>query len=290
MTILADHEIKQRCTKPDAILFIGGEPVQTLWGDDETLQRSKVWQEQFYAQCDPGQTVSIVRLENIKWGDTPVEKKYQEHLENFRPMIEPFVDHQVKERHELSTMPFEDDPDRAEQPTTDPFQMELCSYRRTTPLISYGLSSRGYDLRLAPKVKVFTNMNSAVIDPKNFDALSFVEVDASDKGYVIIPPNSFVLGHSLERLVIPTDIVGVVLGKSTIARCGIGCLATPLEPGWEGFVTLEFHNTTPLPAKLYVNEGCCQVMFDEGTLPDVHYGMRSGKYNNQPAEAVPPRV
>ena len=159
--------------------------------------------------------------------------------------------------------------------------------RHTDHIISYGLSSYGYDLRLGNKFKVFTNVNSTVINPKAFDKRSFVDIEGD---VCIVPPNSFVLGASLERIVMPKDVTGVVLGKSTYARCGIDCLATPLEAGWEGHVTLEFANTTPLPAMLFAGEGCCQVLFLKGDPCDVTYAMRNGKYQNQEEGPVTPRV
>lgn len=154
-------------------------------------------------------------------------------------------------------------------------------------IISYGLSSYGYDLRLGRKFKIFTNVNNSIIDPKDFSDKSFVDFEGD---VCIIPPNSFVLAVSAERICMPDNVVGVVLGKSTYARCGISCLATPLEPGWEGYVTLEFANTTPLPAKLYAGEGSCQVLFFEGEPCEVSYSTRNGKYNNQISEPVIPKT
>ena len=159
--------------------------------------------------------------------------------------------------------------------------------RHTDRIISYGLSSYGYDLRCGNKFKIFTNVNSTVINPKNFDNKSFVDYEGD---VCIIPPNSFVLAASMERIVMPRDVTGVVLGKSTYARCGIDCLATPLEAGWEGHVTLEFANTTPLPAMLYAGEGCCQVLFLQGDRCITSYADRNGKYQNQEEGPVTPRV
>lgn len=152
-------------------------------------------------------------------------------------------------------------------------------------VISYGLSSFGYDIRCSDEFKIFTNINSTVVDPKNFDQSSFVDF----KGPVcIIPPNSFALGRSVERLKIPRDILTVCLGKSTLARCGIVVPMTPFEPGWEGYVTLEFSNTTSLPAMIYANEGCVQVVFLQGDRPcEVSYGDRGGKYQNQTGITLP---
>ncbi|MDM5148118.1 dCTP deaminase [Candidatus Persebacteraceae bacterium Df01] len=152
--------------------------------------------------------------------------------------------------------------------------------------ISFGVSSYGYDVRCAPEFKVFTNLNSVIVDPKNFDSSSFVDV-AGDS--CIIPPNSFALSRTVEYFRIPRDVLTICLGKSTYARCGIIVNVTPLEPEWEGHVTLEFSNTTPLPAKIYANEGVAQVLFlqsDESC--ESSYKDRDGKYQGQTG-IVPPR-
>lgn len=158
-------------------------------------------------------------------------------------------------------------------------------------IISYGLSSYGYDLRCGNKFKIFTNVNTAIVDPKGLDVKSFVDVEVEDGGFIIIPPNSFALTYSMERIALPRNITGVVLSKSTYARTGLICLATPLEAGWIGYVTLEFSNTTPLPMKLYAGEGCCQVLWFEGNRDcKVSYGDRNGKYQFQLPEVTLPRV
>ncbi len=145
--------------------------------------------------------------------------------------------------------------------------------------ISYGLSSYGYDARIAPEFKIFTNIDNAIVDPKNFTDNSFV--DRNDD-VCVIPPNSFVLGRTVEYFRIPEDVLVICLGKSTYARCGLIVNVTPLEPGWEGHVTLEVSNTTPLPAKIYANEGICQFLFLKGDSPcEVSYADRSGKYMGQ---------
>ena len=151
-------------------------------------------------------------------------------------------------------------------------------------VISYGLSSYGYDIRVADEFKVFTNINSTVVDPKNFDARSFVDVRAD---VCIIPPNSFALAKTVEYFRIPRDVLTVCVGKSTYARCGLIVNVTPFEPEWEGFVTLEISNTTPLPAKVYANEGIAQVLFFEGDPPDVSYADRKGKYQGQRGITLP---
>jgi dCTP deaminase len=152
-------------------------------------------------------------------------------------------------------------------------------------VISYGLSSYGYDLRVADEFKIFTNVNCTVVDPKNFDERSFVTVRS---GCCIVPPNSFALARSVEYFKIPRDVLTICVGKSTYARCGIIVNVTPLEPGWEGYVTLEFSNTTPLPAKVYANEGACQFLFLQGNEPcEVSYADRAGKYMGQKGVTLP---
>ncbi|QZA79346.1 dCTP deaminase [Deefgea tanakiae] len=155
-------------------------------------------------------------------------------------------------------------------------------------IVSYGTSSYGYDIRCADEFKVFTNINSTIVDPKNFDEGSFVDV--SGKGYCIIPPNSFALARTVEYFRIPRNALTICLGKSTYARCGIIVNVTPFEPEWEGYVTLEFSNTTPLPAKIYANEGVAQVLFFEADADDVcetSYGDRNGKYQGQVGVTLP---
>lgn len=158
-----------------------------------------------------------------------------------------------------------------------------------TRAVSWGTSSYGYDIRCAPEFKVFTNIQSAVVDPKNFDEKSFVDWDAGQHGGVcIIPPNSFALARTVEYFRIPRNILTICLGKSTYARCGIIVNVTPFEPEWEGYVTLEFSNTTPLPAKIYAGEGCAQVLFFRGEEePEVSYKDRGGKYQGQVGVTLP---
>ena len=152
-------------------------------------------------------------------------------------------------------------------------------------VISYGLSSYGYDIRVADEFKVFTNINSTVVDPKNFDARSFVDVTA---GVCIIPPNSFALAKTVEYFRIPRDVLTVCVGKSTYARCGLIVNVTPFEPEWEGFVTLEISNTTPLPAKVYANEGIAQVLFFQSDeVCEVSYADKKGKYQKQQGLTLP---
>ena len=153
--------------------------------------------------------------------------------------------------------------------------------------ISYGVSSYGYDMRVAPEFRIFTNVLSVIVDPKHFDARSFVEFDGD---VCIVPPNSFALARSAEYFRIPRNVLTICLGKSTYARCGIITNVTPFEPEWEGFVTLEISNTTPLPAKIYANEGICQVLFFEADNDDVcqtSYADKKGKYQKQTGVTLP---
>jgi dCTP deaminase len=154
-------------------------------------------------------------------------------------------------------------------------------------VISFGLSSYGYDIRVADEFKIFTNINTTVIDPKSFDPRSFVDVKAP---VCIIPPNSFALARTVEYFRIPRDVITVCLGKSTYARCGIIVNVTPFEPEWEGTATLEISNTTPLPAKIYANEGIAQVLFFQSDEPcEISYGDKKGKYLKQ-REVTLPRI
>ncbi len=169
-------------------------------------------------------------------------------------MITPFVDHQISESNSKKS-------------------------------VSYGVSSYGYDVRCADEFKIFTNINSSIVDPKNFDVKSFVDVKAD---VCIIPPNSFVLARTVEYFKIPRNVLTICLGKSTYARCGIIVNVTPLEPEWEGHVTLEFSNTTNLPAKIYANEGVAQVLFLESDeVCKVSYKDRCGKYQKQTGVTLP---
>lgn len=152
-------------------------------------------------------------------------------------------------------------------------------------VISYGVSSFGYDIRVADEYKVFTDVYSVVVDPKEFDERSFVDIKG---GHCIIPPNSFALARTLEHFAIPADVLVVCVGKSTYARCGIIVNVTPLEPEWRGHLTLEISNTTPLPAKIYSNEGLAQLLFFQGDeVPETTYAMKKGKYQDQSGVTLP---
>lgn len=170
----------------------------------------------------------------------------------------------------------------------EPFEGGLIRHNRSgQPVLSFGTSSYGYDVRCTDEFKVFTNINPAtIIDPKSFDPASCVDLRAP---FCVVPPNGFVLARSLEYFRIPDDVLVVCLGKSTYARCGLIVNTTPLEPGWEGHITLEFSNTAPLPIKVYANEGVAQLLFFQGDEPcTTNYRARAGKYQGQKG-ITPPR-
>ncbi len=175
-----------------------------------------------------------------------------------RGMIEPFTDGQVREVD-----------------------------KQGRKVISYGVSSYGYDMRVAPEFKIFSNALSAIVDPKDFDPKCFVEYEGD---VCVVPPNSFALARSVEYFRIPREVLTICVGKSTYARCGIITNVTPFEPEWEGHVTLEISNTTPLPAKIYANEGICQVLFFEADADDIcqtSYKDKKGKYQAQRGVTLP---
>jgi dCTP deaminase len=172
-----------------------------------------------------------------------------------------------------------------QQQMIEPFEPGQVREVNGEKIVSYGTSSYGYDVRCADEFKIFTNINSSVVDPKDFNSESFVNVKSD---VCIIPPNSFALARTVEYFKIPRDVLTICLGKSTYARCGIIVNVTPLEPEWEGHVTLEFSNTTPLPAKIYANEGVAQMLFIGGDeVCEVSYGDRGGKYQGQTGVTLP---
>ena len=167
----------------------------------------------------------------------------------------------------------------------EPYEAGQVRHKDGEKLISYGTSSYGYDVRCSSEFKVFTNINSATVDPKVFDSNSFVDVQSD---VCVIPPNSFALARTVEYFRIPRNVLTVCLGKSTYARCGIIVNVTPLEPEWEGHVTLEFSNTTTLPAKIYANEGVAQMLFFESDeVCETSYADRGGKYQGQTGVTLP---
>lgn len=174
---------------------------------------------------------------------------------------------------------------KAKQGMIEPFEPKQVRFKDNTRVISFGTSSYGYDVRCANEFKIFTNTYSSIVDPKSFDNNSFVDYVGD---YCLIPPNSFVLARTIEYFRIPRDILTICLGKSTYARCGIIVNVTPLEPEWEGYVTLEFSNTSTLPAKVYANEGVAQVLFlQSDETCEISYADRKGKYLKQTGITLP---
>lgn len=167
----------------------------------------------------------------------------------------------------------------------DPFEPAQVRFHDERRIVSYGVSSYGYDVRCAAEFKIFTNINTTIVDPKRFDERSFVDFEGD---CCIIPPNSFALARTVEYFRIPGNVLVLCVGKSTYARCGMIVNVTPLEPGWEGHVTLEFSNTTPLPAKIYANEGVAQMLFFESDeVCETSYRDRDGKYMGQRGVTLP---
>ncbi|NEN76080.1 dCTP deaminase [Pelistega sp. NLN82] len=175
--------------------------------------------------------------------------------------------------------------EQAQKGMIEPFEPNQVRSINDNKIVSYGTSSYGYDVRCAREFKIFTNINSTIVDPKQFDEKSFIDFEGD---VCIIPPNSFALARTVEYFRIPRDVLTICLGKSTYARCGIIVNVTPLEPEWEGHVTLEFSNTTPLPAKIYANEGCAQFLFLGGNeVCETSYKDRGGKYQGQQGVTLP---
>ena len=173
----------------------------------------------------------------------------------------------------------------AGQGMIEPFEAGQVRAANGAKIVSYGTSSYGYDVRCAREFKIFTNINSTIVDPKNFDTRNFVDFEGE---VCIIPPNSFALARTIEHFRIPRNVLVLCVGKSSYARCGIICNVTPLEPEWEGHVTLEFSNTTPLPARIYANEGVAQMLFFESDeVCETSYKDRGGKYQGQKGVTLP---
>lgn len=257
MSILSDRQIRARCTPPTHTLQIDSLGNRALVYYDECRRE--------VVDVRDGHAFPGFKREMLE-ANPAVRRIGLGNMVEWQPMIEPFEPNQVRQR--------------AVRTAADEGYLER--------VISYGTSSYGYDVRCGRKFKVFTNINSTVVDPKNFDEKSFVEVEGD---HCIIPPNSFALANTMEYFRIPRDVLTVCLGKSTYARCGIIVNVTPFEPEWEGYVTLEFSNTTPLPAKIYAGEGCAQVLFFRGDEPcETSYKDRSGKYMGQAAEPVVPKL
>lgn len=270
MTILCDHEIEQLC---DVVAILKVEyDFEIENGHDKSLyvslnqeqhkHASKCFNKLVETDVDYYKVVTgLMELLKVPsgWKAFKLVDLTFDNISKVRekPMIFPFVNHSVN-RNE-----------------------------KNERILSYGLSSFGYDFRIAPEFKIFTNINNTIVDPKSFDEKAFVHHEGD---VCIIPPNSFVLARTVEMFHMPDDVVGICVGKSTIARVGINCLVTPVEPGWNGYLTLEFANTTPLPAKLYANEGGLQIQFYRGKRPRVTYSDRGGKYQGQKPEVTLPKT
>ena len=260
MTILCDSQIKELCTLPTFVITTNVP--QPSRGFAFTLPKpvesfSYLSEDEIKASIAANFSNGMSRTEMIT-GIVDYRLLTEEEINNFKPMISPFVNGQVR---------VDDNGNK---------------------VISYGLSSFGYDIRVSNEFKIFNNIHNVIIDPKNFNEKAYVDFLGDS---CIIPPHSFILARSVERFVIPRDVITIVLNKSTYARCGINCLASPLESEWEGYVTLEYSNNTSLPAKIYANEGACQVLFLKGDIPcEVSYADRKGKYQSQPASVVTPKV
>jgi dCTP deaminase len=255
MSILNDEEIKALCVCPEKKMVYPVDPNRR-----ESL----------------GGGVQSTTL--LAFDSTPYEAPLTEEEKiSFRPMITPFVDGQVKACVGSTTKPMSDG--------KGGIQMVTIPTGPERKLISYGLSSFGYDVRLSVEVKIFSNINSAIVDPKRFDDACLIDatprVDEDGALFVILPPNSYMLGRTEEYFVIPRDIAVVCVGKSTLARAGVVLNVTPIEPGFEGNVVLEASNSTNLPVKIYLNEGFSQFLFHRGNPCKVSYGDRKGKYQGQ---------
>lgn len=262
MSIKPDRWIRRKSTPPTHALYVrpGSSDIKEL-----------AWE---------GNTHAKEQLEDLEQRFWTVRLKDTDPLVcDFKPMISPFEPGQVRRM----------DPDKFNSKLDEMCDAEATMYQLDNPnadkIISYGTSSYGYDVRCADEFKIFTNINSSVIDPKNFDDKCFVDFKGS---VCIIPPNSFVLARTVEYFRIPRNVLTICLGKSTYARCGIIVNVTPLEPEWEGHVVLEFSNTTNLPAKLYANEGVAQFLFFESDEEcEISYKDRGGKYQGQRGITLP---
>lgn len=196
------------------------------------------------------------------------------------------ADHQIQYLCKVEEMikPFEPKPVRRPQIGVGPENEPVYAQRK---VVSYGLGHYGYDIRVADEFKVFTNIAATIVDPKAVDSSAFTTIE----GNCVIPPNSYALARSLERFQIPRDVLALVIGKSTYARCGVAINCTPLEPEWRGYITLEISNATPKPVRVYANEGIAQVVFFKASQTcALSYADKDGKYQDQPAEIVLPKV
>lgn len=290
MSIKSDKWIRRQCTPPSFMKKVV-VPHAIMASCDVHLKP--------YMEWAPTHQTDDEILDEIRtfWDNPEVGTKdfrplTKEEIKAFEPMISPFEPNLVRKHlikqahHHEGTFGLMAQPKDSRIIDADLYP-ESNAYK-TEKVVSYGTSSYGYDIRCAPSFKVFTNINSTVVDPKNFDDKNYVDVHGD---YCIIPPNSFALARTVEYFRIPRNVLAICLGKSTYARCGIIVNVTPLEPEWEGYLTLEFSNTTPLPAKVYAGEGCAQLLFFESDEDcETSYKDRGGKYQNQVDQPVPPKV
>ena len=290
MTILSDKEIRKLCTPPNFVVINNVPSVQEPGQAPGVMTFKHPTKMETFSYLTEAEILFKIRMtkansiaglrDEFLIGAVDYRKLTEEEFASFNPMIKPYVDGQVRaicreltvdekfNFFNISDYPIKNlDKDENDNPIIK------------EKIISYGTSSYGYDVRIANEFKIFTNVNNTVLDPKNFNDKSFVDFVGD---VCIIPPNSFVLARTLEYFKMPDNVTGLVLGKSTYARLGVSCLATPIEAGWEGEIVLEFANTTPLPVMLYANEGAAQLLFFEGNVPcEVSYATRGGKYMSQ---------
>lgn len=252
--IKADKWIIRKSAKPTHVAMVDGQPIFMHWNvDREEIENLQ--------EFDRGMKAEMGR------GMYQIREVVDDDLEHWRPMIEPFVNNQVRVR---------------KGPLAQGYDGPVPTH---IDAISYGVSSYGYDVRVADEFKVFTNVHGGRVDPKNFDPKNYVDITGPE---LIIPPNGFALARTVEYMRIPRNVLTICLGKSTYARCGIIVNVTPLEPEWEGHVTLEFSNTTNLPAVVYANEGVAQFLFLESDEDcKTSYKDRQGKYQGQTGVVTP---
>lgn len=275
MSVLNDKQIIELSTLPTFMLSTGGNVAlthTTLYGSYVDFLESEKPSYKTEEEILTDVNNPFPNLHYLSHRELTEEEKQATRL-----MISPFSPVQVRTEKV-----------KRQQITTDrPYILCPDGEEKERKIISWGTSSFGYDFRVDRKFKIFTNINSCVVDPLDFDPASFVDHEGD---YCLVPPNSFVLCNTMEYFKMPKDVVGIVTGKSTIARSGLSIMATPLEPGWEGYLTLEYANTTPLPVKLYAGMGGGQIVFFRGEQPLTTYDQRQGKYQGQAAEPVTPRV
>jgi dCTP deaminase len=286
MTILSDRQIKQLCTLPNFVIT----ELKALTQDPDNLAYYLHREIQSFSYLLEGELISKIKNRGNGIGIVKYRPLTEEEVSAFKPIISPFVGKQVKTRGRVITRAEYDafarkpESDMTETYIIDRNEIHGSYAKIPERIISYGLTSYGYDVRLAEQFKIFSNMLGSTIDPLAIHQDCFVEQDASvnEAGYVILPPNSYLLGVTQETFAIPRDVTAICVGKSTYARCGIAVNVTPIEAGFEGQVVIEVANQTSLPARIYANMGIAQFLFFRGDQPcDVSYADRGGKYQGQ---------